>query len=40
MNGRKVPGGPAPENVEKEALRVLALMQDAVWPYDKGGETP
>ena len=40
VNGRKVPGGPAPENVEKEAQRVLALMQDAVWPYDEGGETP
>ena len=40
VNGRKVPGGPAPENVEKGAQRVLALMQDGVWPYDEGGETP
>ena len=39
VNGRKVPGGPAPENVEREAQRVLALMQKAVWPYDGGGET-
>lgn len=33
VNGRKVAGGPAPENVKREAERVLGLMQSAKWPY-------
>lgn len=28
VNGRKVPGGPAPENVEREAGRILELLKE------------